>query len=119
MSDVEAFLRAPRRRSSSGPKRRRGSPPRPPTSLDVHLGGRLRSLRIARGFSREEMAGLVGITVRDFRDQERGMKRIRAQHLVEYAELLEVRLSRFFADVGPQPVPDRTLPGVSSLIADL
>lgn len=76
-------------------------------------------LRIAGGFSREEMAGLVGITVRDLRDQERGVKRIRAEHLVEYAELLEVRLSRFFADVGPQPVPDRKPPSVSSLIADL
>ncbi|HEV8028653.1 MAG TPA: helix-turn-helix transcriptional regulator [Stellaceae bacterium] len=120
MSDVEAFPGAPRRRGpSSGRKRRQGSPPRSPTPLDVHLGARLRLLRIARGFSREEMAGLVGITVRDLRDQERGAKRIRAKHLVEYAEFLEVRLSRFFADVGPRPVPDRKLPSVSSLIADL
>jgi hypothetical protein len=121
MSDVEGFLGAPRRRSGqpSGRKRRQASPPRPPTPLDVHLGGRLRLLRIARGFSREEMAGLVGITVRDVRDQERGMKRIPAEHLVEYAELLEVRLSRFFADVEPRPLPDRKPSSVSSLIADL
>jgi Helix-turn-helix domain len=117
MPDVGASTGTPRRRSSSGRKRRQSTPPRPPTPLDVHLGGRLRLLRIARGFSRDEMAGLVGLTVRDLRDQERGLKRIPAEQLVEYAELLEVRLSRFFADVGPRPLPDRPI-SFPSLTAD-
>jgi DNA-binding XRE family transcriptional regulator len=120
MSDDGAPLGKPRRRApSSGRKRRQGSPlPRPPTPLDVHLGSRLRLLRIARGFSREEMASLAGLTARDLRDQERGIKRIPAEKLVEYAELLEVRLSRFFADVAPRPLPDHSLPSLPSLVAD-
>jgi DNA-binding XRE family transcriptional regulator len=106
MSDVdEAFVAKPRRRASTGGGRR---PPGSPTRLDLHLGGRLRVLRIARGLSREEMASLVGLTVRDLREQELGVRRIPAQQLVEYAELLEVRLSRFFADPGPRPLPSPT-----------
>lgn len=117
MSDVEAALGTPRRRAPAR-KRRQDAPCRAPTPLDIHLGGRLRFLRIARGYSREEMASLVGITVRELRDQERGIKRIRAELLVQYAELLEVRLSRFFADVGPRPA-DESLPAPPSLIAEL
>ena len=118
MSDVEAALGTPRRRASAR-KRRQDAPSRAPTPLDIHLGGRLRLLRIARGYSREEMASVVGITVRELRDQERGLKRIRAELLVEYAELLEVRLSRFFADVSPQPAADEGRPAPSSLTAEL
>jgi DNA-binding CsgD family transcriptional regulator len=102
MSDVEAIVTTPRRRASSGRKRRHGPPPRPPTQLDLHLGERLRLLRIARGVSLEEMASLLGLTVHDVHAHERGLKRIPANRLVEYAETLEVRLSRFFADSAPQ-----------------
>ena len=119
MLDDEAPLGKPRRRAPSvGRKRRQGTSPRPPTPLDVHLGGRLRLLRIARGFSREEMASLVGLRARDLREQERGVRRIPAEKLVEYAELLEVRLSRFFADVAPRSYPDHSLPSLPTLIAD-
>ena len=117
MPDVEAAFGTPRRRAPAR-KRRQDPPSRAPMPLDVHLGARLRFLRIARGYSREEMARLVGITVGDLRDQERGMKRIRAQLLVKYAELLEVRLSRFFADVDARPAADERLPAPSSLIAE-
>jgi hypothetical protein len=102
MSDVEASVVAPRRRASPSRKRRHGPPARPPTQLDLHLGERLRLLRIARGVSLEEMASLLGLTVRDVHEHERGIKRIPASRLVEYAETLEVRLSRFFADTAPQ-----------------
>jgi hypothetical protein len=118
MSDVEAVVGTPRRRAPAR-KRRQPSTSRPPTPLDIHLGGRLRLLRIARGFSREEMASLVGIAVCELRDQERGIKRIRAERLVEYAELLEVRLSRFFADVSPQPASGQSLPTLAARIAEL
>jgi hypothetical protein len=105
MSDVEAFEAPPhRRRLASGRKRSRRSTSRPPTQLDLHLGGRLRLLRIARGLSREEVASFLGVTVREVHAHERGLRRIPADRLVDYAELLEVRLSRFFADLGPQPV---------------
>jgi DNA-binding XRE family transcriptional regulator len=118
MSDAEAVLGTPRRRAPAR-KRRQDSGARSPTPLDIHLGGRLRALRIARGYSREEMASLTGITVRDLRDQERGIKRIRAERLVEYAELLQVRLSRFFADGSPQPGSGQSLSTLSSRTAEL
>jgi transcriptional regulator with XRE-family HTH domain len=86
-------------------KPRHGAQARQPTSLDRHLGGRLRVLRISQGLSRAEMAVLLRVSPEEVRAYERGMRRISPARLVEYAELLEVRLSRFFADAGPWPLP--------------
>jgi ribosome-binding protein aMBF1 (putative translation factor) len=103
MSDVGVFEMPPCRRAAPIRKRRQSVSSRPPTELDRHLGGRLRSLRIARGVSREEMATMLGMTLQEVQEHERGTRRMAPHQLVEYAELLEVRLSRFFADVSARP----------------
>lgn len=96
MSDIEAVALSGRRRDQRASSR-------PPTELDLRLGGRLRFLRIARGLSREEVANFLGLTPRDVREHERGSKRIRAKQLVQYAEFHGVRVSRLFADAGSPP----------------
>ena len=67
-----------------------------PSSVDVHIGRRLRLLRSELGLSREKLADAVGLTVDRVEAHERGIKHISAHHLVGYAEFLGVRLGAFF-----------------------
>jgi DNA-binding XRE family transcriptional regulator len=66
------------------------------SSVDVHIGRRLRLLRSELGLSREMLAKGVGLTVDRVEAHERGIKHIGAHRLIRYAEFLGVRLSAFF-----------------------
>jgi len=64
--------------------------------LQVVLGRRLRRLRLERGFDREGVAARLGVPVDHVAAHERGIRRFKAQELLAYGRLLEVRISSFF-----------------------
>lgn len=65
-------------------------------SVDIHVGKKLRSRRTMLGRSQEEIGTAVGITFQQIQKYERGMNRIGASRLFEFATLLGVSVAYFF-----------------------
>ncbi len=68
------------------------------TTLDEHVGYRLRVRRSLLGISQERLASSVGITFQQMQKYERGVNRISAGRLFEFSKLLDVPLTYFFED---------------------
>lgn len=76
------------------------------TSLDEHVGYRLRLRRGLLGISQERLAGSVGITFQQMQKYERGVNRVSAGRLFEFSKLLAVPLTYFFDEyTGPDKTP--------------
>jgi transcriptional regulator with XRE-family HTH domain len=71
---------------------------RSPNEIDVEIGKRLRTLRVARGLSQAELGRGLGIAYRQIHKYENGSGRISAGRLVELANLLDISPSLFFED---------------------
>ncbi|MBX3455704.1 MAG: helix-turn-helix transcriptional regulator [Ferrovibrio sp.] len=74
--------------------------------MDVHVGSRLRSARLLAGYSQGKLAAFVGLTFQQVQKYEKGMNRIGASRLQQFAELLNVSPAYFFEGVdGAQRAP--------------
>jgi transcriptional regulator with XRE-family HTH domain len=71
---------------------------RHPDPIDVHVGGRLRTLRMMMGFSQEKLGDHLGITFQQIQKYESGKNRISASRLLEATRLLKVPVAYFFED---------------------
>ena len=69
---------------------------RRPSSVDVHVGGRVRVRRRLINMTQETMADLILVTFQQVQKYERGSNRISASKLFAIAEALEVPVSYFF-----------------------
>ncbi|MCB1650970.1 MAG: helix-turn-helix transcriptional regulator [Alphaproteobacteria bacterium] len=67
-----------------------------PSTIDVHVGQRLRVRRSLLGLSQEKLASLIGLTFQQIQKYERGTNRISAGRLYEFSKLLEVPVQYFF-----------------------
>lgn len=67
-----------------------------PHAVDVHVGQRLRSQRKLMGLSQGDLAQRVGLTFQQIQKYERGVNRISASRLVEFALVLKVPPAWFF-----------------------
>ena len=65
--------------------------------VDMQVGGRLRSRRIALNMSAESFARATGTTPQRLREWEAGTSRIGAARLLELTKILDVDPSFFFA----------------------
>ncbi len=75
---------------------------RTPNSVDVHVGARVRSRRMAVGLTQDKLAKAVGITFQQIQKYEKGSNRVGASRLQAIARILEMPVSYFFADAsGP------------------
>lgn len=86
----------PGRKPLSTPVTRKGRA----TSLDEHVGYRLRTRRALLGISQERLAKSVGITFQQMQKYERGVNRVSAGRLFQFSKLLDVPLTYFFEDMG-------------------
>lgn len=76
------------------------------TSLDEHVGYRLRLRRSLLGISQERLASSVGITFQQMQKYERGVNRVSAGRLFEFSKLLAIPLTYFFDEyIGPDKAP--------------
>jgi len=80
---------------------------RSPNATDVHIGKRLRIMRLARGLNQTELGKPFGITFQQIQKYENGRNRIGAGRLQEFANLLGVTPTFFFAD-GPRLKPGKS-----------
>jgi len=71
------------------------------TSVDVHIGGRIRSRRKAIGVSQEQLASSLGIAFQQVQKYEHGANRVSASKLYDVARLLDVPISYFFEGLAP------------------
>ena len=65
--------------------------------VDVHVGARVRSKRMATGLSLRQMSALLGVGEKRLSEYETGETRITASDLAELARLLSERPSWFFS----------------------
>lgn len=66
-----------------------------PNPVDVYVGSRLRLRRTVLNLSQEKLAALAGLTFQQIQKYERGMNRIGASRLYDFAQILEVPVSYF------------------------
>ena len=66
------------------------------TSVDVHIGGRIRARRKAVGVSQEQLARSLGIAFQQVQKYEHGANRVSASKLYEVAKILDVPIAYFF-----------------------
>ena len=64
--------------------------------IDILAGRRLRARRIILGLSQEEIGGHVGISFQQIQKYERGINRMGASRLYQFAKLLDVSVGFFF-----------------------
>ncbi|MCI5050239.1 MAG: helix-turn-helix domain-containing protein [Rickettsiales bacterium] len=67
-----------------------------PHPIDVHVGKRLRLRRSILGMSQEALGGAIGITFQQVQKYERGVNRMGASRLYQFAKLLNTNVSYFF-----------------------
>ena len=66
------------------------------TSVDVHIGGRIRARRKALGVSQERLATSLGIAFQQLQKYEHGANRVSASKLYDVARALDVPIAYFF-----------------------
>ena len=64
--------------------------------VDVHVGQRIRALRMQRGLSQQSLAHAAGLTFQQVQKYEKGANRVSASRLVEFAQVLGVEVGDFF-----------------------
>ncbi|MGO1120663.1 helix-turn-helix domain-containing protein [Rhodovibrionaceae bacterium A322] len=64
--------------------------------VDLHVGQKLRGLRLAENLSQETLANLTGLTIRDLEDRESGRVRLTTQELTDLAAFFSISPCRFF-----------------------
>ena len=80
-----------------------------PRPVDVEVGRRIRSRRLALGMSQEKLGEALGITFQQIQKYEKGTNRVGASRLAQIATTLDVSPAYFFPDAkegeGPAPHP--------------
>ncbi|HXV23051.1 MAG TPA: helix-turn-helix transcriptional regulator [Alphaproteobacteria bacterium] len=74
-----------------------------PHAIDVHVGHRLRLRRTLLGLSQGALAHRVGLTFQQIQKYERGINRIGASRLAEFAVTLGVPPGWFFEEMPGTP----------------
>ena len=70
--------------------------------VDVHVGRRLRLKRTIMGLSQESIGKAIGVTFQQIQKYERGINRMGASRLYDFARALHVPVSYFFEGYGDE-----------------
>jgi transcriptional regulator with XRE-family HTH domain len=101
---------------------RKGVPPlakKQPSSIDAHVGSRVRLRRMLIGMSQEKLGELLGLTFQQVQKYEKGANRIGASRLYEISHILGVPVSYFFDDVPASENGARRAAGHASTSTDI
>lgn len=78
------------------------------SSVDVHVGSRIRLRRGIVGYSQEKLAEEMGITFQQVQKYERGLNRVSAGRLWKLSQILGVSVNFFFEGMDTQKSPSLT-----------
>lgn len=67
--------------------------------VDTHIGNKISSLRLDRGFSRQQLAEKINITQQQLKKYEDGENRVTIGRLILIAKALETPLEYFYKDL--------------------
>ena len=83
-------------------KRRVGQEARRPSSVDAHVGERVRLRRKLLGMTLTDLGDALGLCFQQVQKYERGADRISASRLCELSRVLDVPIIYFFEDMPPE-----------------
>jgi len=63
--------------------------------VNIHIGKRLKTLRIEKQISQTQLGNVVGVTFQQVQKYESGMSRISIEYLLAFCRFLDVPLSYF------------------------
>lgn len=75
--------------------------------VDKHVGDKMLSLRLAKGFSRQQLSKTIGVTHQQLQKYEKGANRISVGRLVSIAKALSTDTSYFYEgieDANSEPI---------------
>ncbi|MFZ4126160.1 MAG: helix-turn-helix domain-containing protein [Rickettsiales bacterium] len=81
--------------------------------VDVHVGKRLRLKRTIMGLSQESIGKSIGVTFQQIQKYERGINRMGASRLYDFAKTLNVPVSYFFEGFGDELTADSPVYGMA------
>lgn len=67
--------------------------------VDAHVGARLRMRRTLVGMSQEQLGATVGISFQQVQKYERGINRMGASRLYQFAKILRIPVSYYFDEL--------------------
>ena len=79
-----------------------------PSSVDAHVGSRVRLRRMLIGMSQEKLGEMLGLTFQQVQKYEKGANRIGASRLYDISSILGVPVSYFFDDLSVENGARRT-----------
>lgn len=78
-----------------------------PDPIDVIVGANMRSIRLQRGLSQQELGRALGITFQQIQKYEKGTNRLSASRMVHMAGVLGVRPEAFLQGTRSHPSKDQ------------
>lgn len=91
-----------------------------PSSVDAHVGSRVRLRRMLIGMSQEKLGEMLGLTFQQVQKYEKGANRIGASRLFDISSILGVPVSYFFDDLpSTDPAAIRKANGVAAAAGDV
>jgi transcriptional regulator with XRE-family HTH domain len=80
---------------------------------DAEIAKRMRALRLQRGLSQSALGKVLGVTFQQVQKYERGTNRVTAGRLCRIAEVFDVPVAFFFADIdGRRSAPNPASPAI-------
>ena len=74
-----------------------------PNPIDLHVGSRVRMLRMMLGMSQQKTADALGLSFQQVQKYEKGVNRISASRLQQLAHTMQVPVEFFFGGMPGQP----------------
>ncbi|HEX8900442.1 helix-turn-helix transcriptional regulator [Vitreimonas sp.] len=98
--------------------------PRTAGEIDRHVGLRVRTLRLERGLSQEDLAEAIGVTFQQIQKYEKGVNRVAASTLFAICKVLDSDVASFLPKVdgtntSPNVLDDPSLLKLAPLMAEL
>ena len=66
-------------------------------AVDLRVAERIKTIRRARSVTREQLAGLIGVSLQQLVKYEQGTNRISASRMLDLANALDVDITEFFS----------------------
>lgn len=88
-----------------------------PNLIDVHVGDRVRTRRLALGMTQQKLAAALGLTFQQVQKYEKGANRIGASRLQHISGILQIPVEHFFHGMPGQQRPKGNAPS-STYVSD-
>jgi transcriptional regulator with XRE-family HTH domain len=79
---------------------------RKPNPIDIHVGSRIRQLRIMRGLSQGALAERVHVTFQQIQKYEKGVNRVGASRMLDLSITLGVTIDYFYQNMTEKDAPE-------------